>query len=316
MLNIINDLITISKVESGLMDLAISNTNINDQLYFLHNFFKSEANQKGIQLLVNCPLPLKEAIVSTDREKLYSVLSNLIKNALKFTKKGSVEFGYNFNNECFNFYVKDTGMGIPKEKHEAVFNRFVQADSSLSRGYEGAGLGPSISKAYVEMLGGTIWIESESGQGTLISFSLPRQQGSVPEQTQPEEDEPAMHPKMKENIILVADDDEDSMLYLSIILGNSGCKIYKATTGEQAVDICRNHSDINLVLMDIKMPKMDGHTAAKIIRDFRPELPIIAQTAYALDKEKTKYGGIFNSYLTKPVRSDELKQKINKYLLI
>ena len=316
MLNIINDLITISKVESGLMDLAISNTNINDQLYFLHNFFKSEANQKGIQLLVNCPLPLKEAIVSTDREKLYSVLSNLIKNALKFTKKGSVEFGYNFNNECFNFYVKDTGMGIPKEKHEAVFNRFVQADSSLSRGYEGAGLGLSISKAYVEMLGGTIWIESESGQGTLISFSLPRQQGSVPEQTQPEEDEPAMHPKMKENIILVADDDEDSMLYLSIILGNSGCKIYKATTGEQAVDICRNHSDINLVLMDIKMPKMDGHTAAKIIRDFRPELPIIAQTAYALDKEKTKYGGIFNSYLTKPVRSDELKQKINKYLLI
>ena len=316
MLNIINDLITISKVESGLMDLAVSTTNINDQLDFLYHFFKSEANQKGIQLTFICPLPLKEAVVSTDREKLYSILSNLIKNALKFTKKGSVEFGYHFKNESFIFYVKDTGMGIPKEKHEAVFNRFVQADSSLSRGYEGAGLGLSISKAYVEMLGGTIWMESESGKGTLVSFSLPRNLGSSIELPSMEEDEVVHHPKSMNNVILVADDDEDSMLYLSIILGNTGSKIYKATTGEQAVELCRNHDDINLVLMDIKMPKMDGHTAAKLIRDFRPDLPIIAQTAYALDKEKTKYGGIFNSYLTKPVRADELKQKIKKYLLI
>ena len=227
-----------------------------------------------------------------------------------------MEFGYHFKNESFIFYVKDTGMGIPKEKHEAVFNRFVQADSSLSRGYEGAGLGLSISKAYVEMLGGTIWMESESGKGTLVSFSLPRNLGSSIELPSMEEDEVVHHPKSMNNVILVADDDEDSMLYLSIILGNTGSKIYKATTGEQAVELCRNHDDINLVLMDIKMPKMDGHTAAKLIRDFRPDLPIIAQTAYALDKEKTKYGGIFNSYLTKPVRADELKQKIKKYLLI
>lgn len=316
MLNIINDLITISKVESGLMDLVVSKTNVNDQLDFLHNFFKTEASQKGIPLTVHCPLPLKEAIVATDREKLYSILSNLIKNALKFTKAGSVEFGYHARENYLEFYVKDTGMGIPKEKQDAVFNRFVQADSSLSRGYEGAGLGLSISKAYVEMLGGSIWMESESGKGTLVSFSLPRRQVKGTEELPVEMAEPVAWRKSQNNIILIADDDEDSMLYLSIILGNTGSKIYKAVTGEQAVEFCRNQPDINLVLMDIKMPKMDGYSAAKLIREFRPDLPIIAQTAYALDKEKAKYGGIFNSYLTKPVRADELKQKIKNYLFI
>ncbi len=173
MLNIINDLISISKIESGQMDVSLSETNINDQLEFLLNFFQSEAKAKGLALSLNCQLPEDEAIITTDREKIYAIMTNLIKNALKFTQKGSVKFGYICTRDMLEFYVKDTGIGIPLNKQKAVFDRFVQADSNNSSGNEGSGLGLSISKAYAEMLGGKMWLESKPGQGASLFFSLP-----------------------------------------------------------------------------------------------------------------------------------------------
>ncbi len=311
MLNIINDLVNISKVESGQMELSYSKTNINEQLDFIFNFFETEANQKGLELSMKCPLTHEKAAIITDREKLYAILTNLIKNSIKFTHRGVVNFGYEVKGDQIEFYVKDTGIGIPLNKQETVFDRFAQVDSGLASGYEGAGLGLSISKAYVEMLGGKISIKSEEGKGTNLYFTIP---GNVkPEVHRAIENLELIRNKEKGTMgtkVLIAEDDEGSLMYLSILLENSGFNLIMAGNGQEAVDLCHNNIDIDIVLMDIKMPIMDGHAAAKLIKEFRPELPIIAQTAYALDVEKEKFSLTFDGYVTKPVKASELKEKI------
>ena len=173
MLNIINDIMSISKVESGQMEVYISDTNINKQIDYLYTFFKPEAEQKGLQLFFKTPLPDKEAILCTDKEKIYSILTNLVKNAIKFTPSGSIEFGYERKDKNLEFFVKDTGPGICEEQKNFIFERFRQGSESLSRNYEGAGLGLTISKAFVEMLGGKIWVESSEGKGSIFYFTIP-----------------------------------------------------------------------------------------------------------------------------------------------
>jgi CheY-like chemotaxis protein len=316
LLNIINDLINISKIESGQMEVNYSKTNINEQLDFLFNFFHTEADQKGLHLSVKYPLLFSQAIIITDREKIYAILTNLIKNAIKFTKTGSVEFGYELKGKFYEFYVKDTGTGIPENMFKTIFDRFAQANSDLANGYEGAGLGLSISEAYVIMLGGKIWLESEEGKGTSFYFSIPNNNNSVTFENTPNTD--AIYDRKNEMMnktILVAEDDQESMMYLTIILEGSGFSLILARTGQEAVDICRKKEKIHLILMDIKMPIMDGYTAAKLIKEFRPEVPIIAQTAYALDTEVEKYSKAFDDYLTKPIKASELKAKIALHAL-
>lgn len=315
MLNIINDLINISIVESGQMETNFSETNINEQLDFLYNFFKLEAKQNDVDLNVYSTLSTSKAIIYTDREKVYAILTNLIKNAIKFTKSGSVDFGYEMKGSMIEFYVKDTGIGIQKEKQKAIFERFVQADVSLSRGYEGAGLGLSISKAYVEILGGTIWLESQESVGSQFYFTIPINAKSKVELPLNKNLELEMVDTTRRVSILIAEDDETTLVYYAQILKDSHFKLFIANTGKEAVEICQNNKDIDLVLMDIKMPVMDGFTAAKQIREFRPNLAIIAQTAFALEAEKEKYGKHFDDYITKPIKFDELMQKVNKILI-
>ena len=173
MLNIINDLIDISKIEAGQMEVFISETNISEQCKYLYTFFKPEVEAKGMQFYLKNSLSEKEVIINTDKEKLYAILTNLIKNAIKYSKKGYIEFGYERKDKYLEFFIKDTGIGIVKEKQKAVFERFIQADLTLSKKFEGAGLGLSITKAYVEMLGGKIWVESEEGKGSQFYFTIP-----------------------------------------------------------------------------------------------------------------------------------------------
>ncbi|PWD99104.1 PAS domain-containing sensor histidine kinase [Marinilabilia rubra] len=173
LLGIINDLINISKIESGQMQVKFEETNINSQLSFLQGFFEGEGKTKGIEISHTSPLSDDEAVVMTDKEKLYAILTNLIKNAIKFTDEGSVRFGYIKKKDNFEFYVSDTGIGISKENQQKVLERFIQVDSGFASGYEGAGLGLSISKAYIELLGGEIWLKSELGEGTTFYFSVP-----------------------------------------------------------------------------------------------------------------------------------------------
>ncbi len=315
MLNIINDLINISKIESGQMDVHLSETNINEQLNFLYNFFKLEAKQKRLKLTVNYPVKDEQSNIVTDKEKVYAILTNLIKNALKFTKSGTIDFGYQVAENKLIFYIKDTGIGIPLHKQKTIFERFVQASTGMSSVYEGAGLGLAISKAYVEMLGGEIWIESEQGKGTCFYFTLPVQLNREDGVDKKDDHFVSIESNANSATILIAEDDEISLMYLNHILKTGNLKILVAKTGSGAVELCRNNHDISLVLMDINMPVIDGHIASQIIKEFRTDLPIIAQTAFALDEEKEKYSDTFDDYITKPIKADELKQKIRKYLV-
>jgi len=173
MLNIINDLVDISKIEAGQMDVNISQFNLNELLDYTYTFFRPEVERKGVQLFLDKKLGANEVTVRSDREKIYAIVTNLVKNASKYTSKGYIKFGIDRTENEITFFVHDTGIGIPKEKQEVIFNRFIQADTSLSRDYEGAGLGLAITKAYVEILGGKIRVESEPDVGTSFYVTFP-----------------------------------------------------------------------------------------------------------------------------------------------
>lgn len=315
MLNIINDIINISKVESGQMPVYLSIVNVNDQIEFIHNFFKPEAEQKGVKLLYKIPSPTMECNIETDREKVYAVLTNLVKNAIKFTWDGSIELGYERKDGHLEFYVKDTGNGIHQEQKELIFERFRQGSESLTRNYEGAGLGLSISKAYVEMLGGRIWVESEIGKGAQFYFTLPYN-NKMPEKSSAEkvDSTDAMEDKIKKLKILIAEDDELSALYLTKVIKRYSREILKVRTGVEVVEICHKYPDIDLILMDIRMPEMDGYHATERIRKFNKDVIIIAQTAFALagDRDKAIACGC-NDYISKPVNQASLNELINKF---
>lgn len=323
MLNIINDIIDISKIESGLMPVSFSEVNINELNDFIFSFFKVETDKKGIDLVVRKTLPNERAVVETDKEKLYAVLINLVKNAIKYTSEGYIEFGYRLNQKDgsahIEYFVKDTGAGIPHDRQNAVFERFVQADANDKRALEGTGLGLAISKAYVEMLGGRIWLESppeNSVLGTVFYFTLPynpKQKGI----TQPagSRTETNAADKTKKIKILVAEDEDTSFLLLSYIFKKTDFEILRAKNGEEAVDICRDNEDIELVLMDIKMPVMDGYEATRQVRQFNNKIIIIGQSAFAIegDREKAFEAGC-DDYLTKPIKKEILLEIIGKYL--
>lgn len=170
MLNIINDLMDISKIESGIMTVTLSELKINEVFDYIYDLFKPEVTKKGIRLIKNTDIPL---VICTDKEKLIAVLTNLLKNAIKFCHLGTIEFGYTTKEQSVQFFVKDTGIGISKEKIEHVFKRFIRGDHEMSPKYEGTGLGLSIAKGYVDMLGGEIWVDSELGRGSQFYFTLP-----------------------------------------------------------------------------------------------------------------------------------------------
>jgi hypothetical protein len=315
MLNIINDLIDISKVESGQMEIFISEINVNEQIEYIYNFFKPEVQKKGMQLSYQNGLLDEEAIIRSDREKLYAILANLVKNAIKYSDTGSIEFGYILKEKQLVFFIKDTGIGIPDDKKEAIFNRFIQADISDKRAFQGAGLGLAISKSYVEMLGGNIWVESEEENGSTFFFTIPYN-------AKPEEFivakkfvslEPIEH-SIKKLKILVAEDDESSEKLLSEILKKYCKEEIRVRNGIDAVETCRANPDIDLILMDIQLHDMNGYEATREIRKFNKSVLIIAQTAYALtgDRELTLKAGC-NDYISKPIDKRLLNEMIQKY---
>lgn len=330
MLNIINDIISISKVESGQVDVYLSTINLNEQMVDLFNFFKEETDQKKLLLSCHNGLSSKESVIKTDIEKVVAVLTNLVKNAIKFTKAGSIEFGYEKKGDFLEFFVKDTGAGVPIEQRELIFERFRQGSELLTRNYEGAGLGLAISKAYVKMLGGNIWITNNPGKfmseglyeknGSIFYFTIPychaaevKSADIIEISDSHEEDQSSFDASGLK--ILVAEDEEISASLISLILKKTAKEVIKVRTGAEAVEACQNNQDIDVVLMDVKMPVMNGYEATRRIREFNTKLPIIAQTAYGLkgDMEKAIEAGC-NDYISKPIISALLIQKIKSVL--
>ena len=317
LLNTINDLIDISKIEAGQMKVSKTETSINKLFDELYNFFKPEAVSKGLALYSLPTLSDKEAVIFTDENKLHGILTNLIKNAMKFTKTGSISFGYLLKGKSIQFYVKDTGIGIPEKRQKAIFNRFEQVDTSYTRPYEGSGLGLAIVKAYVEMLGGKIWLHSEENKGSTFNFTLPYDT-KIPKKTDKTfRKTDTSHQKLNtQNMtLLIVEDDETSYYFLETILKNQFRKIYYARSGKEAIEITKNHPDLNLILMDIKIPEMDGYEATRRIRKFNKKVIIIAQTAFALagDKEKALEAGC-DGYISKPIKKEKLIRMIEKLL--
>jgi len=315
MLNIINDIIDISKIESGQMEVLISSCNVNEQIEFIYTNFRPEVEKKGMQIFFQNSLSSNESNIQTDSGKIFAILINLVKNAIKYCDKGTIKFGYNLKNEFLHFFVKDTGIGIPKDRQDAIFHRFVQADIGDKRAFQGAGLGLSISKAYVEMLGGDIWVESEVGKGSTFYFTIPYN-------TKPDEEgvnnnlvsQEVAETQLKKLKILIAEDDETSEMLLTRIVKNYCKEDFHASTGAEAVEACRNHPDIDLVLMDIQMPEMNGYYATREIRKFNKKVIIIAQTAHALkdDRQKALDAGC-NDYISKPISQALLRELVNKH---
>ncbi len=319
MLNIINDIISISKVESGQMEVSIKATNINEQIKFIYAFFKPETELKGIRLNVSYSLSSKESVIKTDKEKVYAILTNLVKNAIKFTSKGIIELGYTLKSESdsaeLQFYVKDTGVGIKPEQQQFIFERFRQGNESLNRSYEGAGLGLTISRAYAGILGGKIWVESEAEKGSTFYFTIPYNPETPKKKVAPDEKPDDADDHLVNNLkILIAEDDETNQKLISTIIKSFGREVLLVKTGTDAISACRNNPDIDLILMDIKMPGMDGYEAVRQIRQFNSDVLIIAQTAFALqgDREKALAAGC-SDYLAKPFNKSTLTALIRKH---
>ncbi|TDD97526.1 hybrid sensor histidine kinase/response regulator [Flavobacterium cellulosilyticum] len=318
MLNIINDIVCISKIESGLMEVNISESNINEKIDYIHTFFKPEIENKGMQFLIKKPLPFREAFIRTDREKLFAILTNLVKNAIKYSEEGSIELGYEKKEGYVEFYVKDSGIGIDKSRQKAIFERFVQADISDKRAYQGAGLGLSISKAYVEILGGKIWVESEKGIGSTFYFTIPYTNELKETAAITNDNDNSINEKQVSNLkVIVVDDDNISDLLLSLMLTEISREILHAKNGFEAIELCRNNPDTDLILMDVKMPKMNGYEATRQIRQFNTSVVILAQTADGMisDKDKATEAGC-NEHLSKPIIKNELMSVIQHCFIL
>jgi len=316
MLNVINDIMSISKIEAGLMKVNNREINVNEQIEYIYAFFKPEVVHKGMKLLLHSSLPATEAIVQTDPEKLYAILSNLVKNSIKYSYQGTIEVGYEKKDNLLEFFVKDSGIGIPAKKLEMIFERFIQADGTNTRAYEGAGLGLSIAKAYVEMLGGRIWVESEEGEGSTFYFTIPHliKLHSSSEQ-QAHKLKSMAESKLKSLKVLVAEDDEVSFKLISKIMASHCDEILRVKTGGDAVKMCRVHPDLDLILMDVKMPEMNGYEATREIRKLGMDVVIIAQTAYGMasDCDMAINAGC-NDYIAKPINQVELYDIIFKHI--
>jgi signal transduction histidine kinase/ActR/RegA family two-component response regulator len=319
MLNIINDIVNISKIESGHMEVNMKESNINEQIKYIYTFFKPEIKEKGIHLSFKSPLPYKEAVIVTDREKLFAILTNLLKNAIKYTDRGFIDFGYIKKEDLIEFYVKDTGIGILPEKQEQVFERFTQADASSINSLGGTGLGLSITKAYVKMLGGKIWVTSEINKGSTFYFTLPcedktfKKNKFTNDAVNDEELEDAR--LMRKLKILIVEDDNTSEIFISAIVEDISKQIIIARTGKEAVKAYHENTDVDLILMDIQLPNMNGYEATKEIRKVNKDVVIIAQTAFAInsDRQKALDAGC-TDYITKPINEDVLIEMIMKHL--
>lgn len=318
MLNIINDIVDISKIEAGLLQIDCKDSNINEQLEDIYMFFALEAKSKGIDFSYNTSLTDNQATIYTDREKVHAILSNLVKNALKYTITGKIEMGCDLKLDgdggVMTFFVSDTGIGIPKDRQAAIFERFIQADIADKMARQGAGLGLAISRAYVEMLGGKIWVESEEGIGSTFYFSLPYISQMPTKPKQQMADNQKSNLAIRKLNVLIAEDDEVSDLLIGAFLKPHSKQILKVNSGLAAVETCRNNPEIDLVLMDIQMPEMNGYEAVRMIRMINQDVVIIAQTAFGLsgDSEKSIAVGC-NDYMSKPISKTGLETLLQKH---
>ena len=322
LLALVEDIFDISLIESGEVKIQKEDVNLYS---FMNNIQKLIMNEQIKINKQNIDIQLRliegdcDIVVYTDNRKLTQIFLNLLKNALKFTLEGFIKYGYTKEKEndkpILKFFVKDTGIGVSKEKQELIFDIFRQGDDSHTRKYEGVGIGLYVAKRLTEFLGGKIWLESDEGKGSEFYFTIPYTENIVKEKDKKSNERKKVN-DFSGKTVLVVEDVKSNYLYIEALLKPFNLEILWAKTGKEAIRFCYENPDIDLVLMDIKMPDLNGYKATKQIKKFRPDLPIIAQTAYALfgDDKKAENAGC-DGYITKPFKKKILYNFINKYLI-
>lgn len=314
LLNTINDIIEISKIESGKLESKTSPVDMRQVFRFYTDFFKPEADLKNINLYIGQQIETDDAVILADKHKLDGILTNLVKNAIKFTKSGSIIINNALEGNELLLWIKDTGKGIPAHRLNAIFERFVQADTTYTRDHEGSGLGLAIVKAYADTLGGSVWVESEEGLGSTFFVRIPYVKAESNPATTVAADVQAT-PLHFDKTILVAEDDDISYTLMKRYLKVTGINILRALNGRECVEQVKSNPGICLVMMDIKMPEIDGYEATRLIRQINSLLPVVAQTAYALegDRDLALSAGC-NDYVSKPIAKETLLQIVDKYV--
>lgn len=315
LISLLSDLIDISKLESGKLLITsrkfVPSVLMDELKYQFEN--SSNGKQEGVKIAFTGSSSYRDIEIDSDSNRLRQILVNLITNAMKFTTKGRIEIGADYMGDEMLFWVKDSGIGIPYENHRAIFERFRQVDSPDSLPIAGFGLGLAISRALVELLGGNIWVESVPGVGSLFVFTIKTNTDTNTMETK--QFAGNSYPfNFKERTILIAEDIEFSFLYMEAVLRRTGVKILWAQNGREAIEHVNTNQDIDLILMDMHMPVMNGYDATEIISKLRPWVPIIAQTAFVLpDDVKKCYASGCSGYLSKPIRKEQLMHTLSEY---
>ena len=327
LLRIIDDILEISRLGTKQVKTIDTKVCLNDLLLELFSIFDKKAKENKTPLYLKKGLSDKESMIYIDKTKLNTILSNLLENALKFTRSGYIEFGYTIARGqhaplSLQIYVKDTGVGIKQDKHKIIFERFSQEEKEISQKVGGLGLGLSIAKENTELLGGKITLKSEKDNGTTFFVTIPfkpvhSEQETINQKSETINQNQETDSKKQEYLILIAEDEEINTLFIDLLLEKSkhNIKTIHAIDGKEAVEICKNNPKINLVLMDIKLPILDGYEATKLIKEFRPNLPIIAQTAHSTKEFKNKaISAGCDDFITKPINPKQLHKMVNDNL--
>ncbi|PKQ62036.1 hypothetical protein BZG02_13945 [Labilibaculum filiforme] len=315
LLHIIEDLLKVSMLESRVSKPIKRNFHLNQMLLDIKNISQLQLktnNKEHIQINFNFELSPTNDIIKSDQIKIRTIFKNLINNAIKFTETGSITCAYKIIKDTIHFWVTDTGVGIPSEYENRVFKRFQQADESGLKYYGGMGLGMYISRLEVELLGGKIWFVSEKNIGTTVNFSIP----NILTSNYQHEETPITNSYNWENYtVIIAEDQITNFKILEAYLLKTNINILWAKNGQEVIDTCIQNPEINIVLMDINLPIVNGLEATRAIKEKRPNLTIIAQTAFALvgDKEKSLQAGC-SDHLPKPISKSDLLESMAKFL--
>ncbi|MEL6945087.1 MAG: ATP-binding protein, partial [Bacteroidota bacterium] len=314
LLDIVNNILDISKIETGQVTVNKESANINHLLDSLFSTFELSAKNKGLKLILDHFLPENQADVFCDQIKLRQILTNLIGNAIKYTDEGSINFGCKLQGEELLFHVKDSGIGIDPKFQEEIFSQFWQVgDNNI----KGTGLGLAISRGFANILGGNVWVTSTLGEGATFYLTLPYQPAEVCSRYQNLETKKSESKQvdLSTKRLLIAEDELFNFKILEILFNKLGCHFIWVKNGQEAVDLIRKDSNFDLILMDIKMPILDGISATKIIKAEYPHLPIVAQSAFAfLDERVQCIEAGCDYYITKPIQKKKLLNVLNQIM--
>jgi len=317
LLQIINDIVDISKIEANQLDIHPGHFDLNelmDSLFKEQSKELDELSKAHIKLKMTKGSRKDNFYIEGDSRRIRQVLLNLLSNAMKFTEKGSVEFGYKLENaDHMTFYVKDTGVGISREKQKEIFERFRQGDETFNRKHEGTGLGLTISKNLVELMNGSIWLHSEKNEGAAFYFTIPFKQ--TKEDTKEATETNHENYQWKDVNILLVEDDLASQELIHAGLSTTQANLTYCDTGQKALETLTHQNKFDVILMDIRLPDINGLEVTREIRKSNMKIPIIAQTAHAMgeDRQKCLQAGA-NDYIAKPIDIHELMTTLNRYI--